>query len=443
MDKDKLYLSALSGGADSTALLLYLLEQGYRVEAVHCNFHLRGEESDRDEEFCKKLCKEHGVELHIAHFDTTAYATLHKESIETAARNLRYNYFFQLVRDLSAGGVCVAHNRNDQAETLLMKLVRGAGIHGLSGMKPVTHIDFNGTDIQVIRPLLKVSRKEIEAFLRERNQPWVTDSTNLEDDATRNKFRLDIIPLLEKINPAAIENIAKAAENLQSAEGVYNAAVGDIINKVANTKGDGNREPQETHIDIRGLQGEPSAEAVLFEILSPMGFNGNQIADIASHIEGTPGREWHSPTHTLVIDRNEIIVVKTEATAKSKELRIPEEGNYIFDNYHKISIKKEQWTASSVIPKKSDTIALDADKVRFPLTLRTFRNGDRFVPFGMKGSKLVSDFLTDNKVSIIEKCRQYVLCDAENRIIWLVNRRPDNRFCIKSDTKCALRISVS
>lgn len=135
LDKSRLYLSALSGGADSTALLLLLIEKGYKVEAVHCNFHLRGEESDRDERFCQKLCDDNGVKLHIAHFDTVSYAAMHQESIETAARNLRYNYFFQLVGDLDAAGICVAHNRNDQAETVLMKLIRGAGIHGLSGMK--------------------------------------------------------------------------------------------------------------------------------------------------------------------------------------------------------------------------------------------------------------------------------------------------------------------
>lgn len=443
MSTKPLYLSALSGGADSTALLLYLLEKGKNVEAVHCNFHLRGEESNRDEEFCKKLCKEHGVKLHIAHFDTISYAKMHHESIETAARNLRYNYFFQLIGDLSAEGICVAHNRNDQAETLLMKLVRGAGIHGLSGMKPVTKVDYHGKDMKVFRPLLGVSRKEIESFLNKRNQSWVTDSTNLEDDATRNKFRLNIIPLLEGINPSAIENIAKAAERLQTVEVMYDDAISKGIERVSDKKSVADiKNKNEIHISIAKLKAEISSEAILFEILNPLGFNGDQIKDINNHLEGTSGREWSSPTHQVIIDRSDIIVAKSDEMGKKISMRIPEEGNYVISDSQKIILKHEKWTADSVIPRTADKIALDYDKVEFPLMIRNYEQGDKFVPFGMKGSKLISDFLTDQKATLIDKRNQLVLCNANGEILWLVGRRPDNRFCITKNTKEALIIRI-
>lgn len=435
MPADGLYLSALSGGADSTALLLQLLEAGCNVEAVHCNFHLRGDESNRDENFCKDLCRDNGVKLHIAHFDTFEYARLHHDSIETAARNLRYNYFFNLVHDLGAKALCVAHNRNDQAETVLMNLVRGAGINGLTGMKAESHVDFNGTDITILRPLLDVSRTEIEAYLRQRKQTWVTDSTNLSDDATRNKFRLDIIPTLEKINPSAIENISMAASRLQMVAGVYDNAIKKSISRITKS---GDADKKEISIDIKGLMKETSPEAVLFEILNPYGFNGAQVNDIFCHLQGLSGRLWRSQSYNLVIDRGKIIVNPVDKV-KTIEMRIPEEGTYVVKD-NKLRIKREPWTNKSNISKDPAKISIDAEKIAFPLTLRTVKHGDRFVPFGMKGSKLVSDFLTDRKFSILEKQQQLILCDAKENVIWLVGLRPDNHCRITKDTKEAITI---
>lgn len=434
LNKKDLYLSALSGGADSTALLLKLLDNGYNVEAVHCNFHLRGEESNRDERFCQQLCQNHGVKLHIVHFDTTSFAALHHQSIETAARNLRYRYFLNLAHDIGARGICVAHNRNDQAETMLMNLVRGAGIHGLSGIKPVNHVKLGDDDILIIRPLLNISRAEIERYLRDRHQTWVTDSTNLETDATRNKFRLEIIPMLEKINPSAIQNIAETCSRLQSVADIYDNAVKESSGRVATGE-------TEIHINIESLLKEVSPESVLFEIMNRYGFNGKQTKDVFAHIKGVSGREWQSPTHQLIIDRAEIIIAPLSAD-DNFELRIPEDGTYVISDKSKIKIKKELWNNDSIISRDSKSVCLDSSRVKFPLTLRTCKTGDRFVPFGMKGSKLVSDFLTDNKLSVIEKRHQLVLCDAAGNILWIVGRRPDNRFRIKDGTKDALRIEL-
>lgn len=434
LEKQKLYLSALSGGADSTALLLSLIERGYHVDAVHCNFHLRGEESNRDEEFCKKLCADNGVKLHIAHFDTVAFASLHHQSIETAARNLRYNYFFQLAHDIGAAGVCVAHNSNDQAETLLMNLVRGAGIHGLSGMKAVNVVNFANDKVSVLRPMLGISRKEIVDYLNQRNQSWVTDSTNLQTDATRNKFRLEVMPLLEKINPSAIKNLASACQRLQSVEDVYDKAIDESLSRCVTGS-------SEKHISISALMREVSPESVLFEAVNSFGFNGSQVRDVLSHMNESVGREWTSNTHRLVVDRDDIIIVPIDDSSE-KEFKIPEEGTYVISDSKKLRIKTEEWSSTSVIPRSNQCVAVDAGQVHFPLVLRPTKTGDRFVPFGMRGSKLISDFLTDAKLSLIEKRRQMVLVDATGMIIWVVGLRPDNRCRITPSTAKVLRLEL-
>ena len=217
LDRDKLYLVAISGGADSVALLMMMLDEGYRVEAVHCNFHLRGEEADRDEAFVAGLCERFGVALHRVHFDTRGYAALHKLSIETAARDLRYGYFERLREDIGAEAIVVAHHRDDNVETVLMNLVRGTGLKGLAGIRPV-----NG---RVIRPLLDMTREDIEAYIYKRGESFVTDSTNLETDATRNKYRLEVIPALKEINPSVARAIDTTARHLQDADEIVEWAL--------------------------------------------------------------------------------------------------------------------------------------------------------------------------------------------------------------------------
>ena len=228
LESGKRYLVALSGGADSVCLLLVLRQLDYQVEAVHCNFLLRGDESHRDEAFACNLCEKQGVPFHVIHFDTRTYAELHKVSIEMAARDLRYQYFEQLRKDIGAEAICVAHHQDDSVETILMNLLRGTGIHGLSGIKPR-----NG---HILRPLLCVSRKEIEAFLASQHQDYVTDSTNLVADVLRNKLRLKVIPMLNDLWPGASEAIARTARNMAEAEKVYNDAMdreaADIITTV-------------------------------------------------------------------------------------------------------------------------------------------------------------------------------------------------------------------
>lgn len=419
LSREGLHLVALSGGADSVALLRVLLEMGYGIEAVHCNFHLRGDESNRDEQFVKNLCQNHDVPLHLIHFDTAEYASLHQVSIEMAARELRYRYFDQLRQDIGAETVCVAHHRDDAVETFLMNLLRGSGIHGLTGIRPR-----NG---YIVRPLLCVSRQDILQYLDSIGQNYVTDSTNLVDDVLRNKIRLRLIPLLDKMSPGASDNIARTATYLSEAEKVYNA--------FCSAKED-NASPQS--LPISDVKGFPSPLCLLYEWLSPLGFNRTQIEQLLLSLDGSPGsKEFTSPTHTLVIDRERLVV--EPVSEPMRPVCIPETGNYRTSDGRLLKVES---SSDITISKTPDCATIDLSKVQYPLTLRPVREGDAFCPFGMTGHRLVSDYLTDLKLSVLEKRRQLVITDATDTILWLVGHRTDNRFRVTNDTNNILRLTL-
>lgn len=428
MSKNQLYLVALSGGADSVALLLVLKRLGYNVEAAHCNFHLRGEESDRDEDFCKDLCRELDIKLHLAHFDTQTDASLHGISIEMAARNLRYNYFEALLKDIDASAVCVAHHKDDSAETLLLNLVRGTGIEGLTGIKSKNN--------RIVRPFLCVRRNEIINYLEQQNQSFVTDSSNLVNDVQRNKIRLDVMPLLQTINPSVVEHLNQTGEYVEDATAILNATLEQMYDRVVLLKTE-----EQMIVDIERLEKEQSSSYLLWYILKNYGFNAAQIKQISQGLTTSIGRVWESTTHALTINNNKIIV-EPLFTCDSKEYRLIEEGLYHLNSKLSIEIKKESYSSDKGFSKDPKYIWIDADKVAFPLFIRLIKEGDRMSPLGMKGSKLISDMLTDSKVSYFDRQRQYVLLDNEQQIIWLLGHRIDDRYKITSSTKTVLKIKL-
>lgn len=404
LNTNELYLVALSGGADSVALLLLLKNAGFNVHAAHCNFHLRGDESDRDEAFCVELCQGLGVELHRAHFDTREYAELHKVSIEMAARELRYKWFEQLRQDIGAAGICVAHHRDDSVETVLLNLVRGTGLRGLTGIQPR-----NG---HILRPLLCVSRAEIETFLAEKGQKYVTDSTNLEADVQRNIIRLEVLPLLRKLNPAVAENIQRTAENLAEAQLVLNVAIASINSSNV--------------LNLSDLEKYGSSEYLAFEWLKKYGFNGDQVRQI---LDADTGKIVSSSTgYDVLKDRGRLIV--EPALEPFNPVRIPEEGTYVLGGpsiefggktteNNTFRVRKK----AVYVSKEPYVATLDASKVLFPLTVRRVEEGDWMQPYGMKGRKLLSDLMTDLKMTVFEKRRQLVVVDAKGTVLWLVGRR--------------------
>lgn len=436
MDRKDRYLVALSGGPDSVSLLRVLQNLNYQIEAVHCNFHLRGEESDRDEKFCRQLCDRLGIPLHLVHFDTRSYAELHQVSIEMAARDLRYQYFEKLRQSLGAEGICVAHHEDDSVETVFMNLVRGTGIKGLEGILPLQG--------RIIRPLLCVSRSDIEDYLHQLNQDDVIDSTNLIDDVTRNKIRLDVIPLLEKINPAVKTNVTKTARYVGMAVHALEHYINNYISMksgitlyLPQEAGDSTVKETGASVTVQSIRAFPSPELLLFTIINLYGFSGSQAEEIYESLDKS-GKVWQSKTHELLIDRGKILI-QPVCEHGVKKMQIPETGTYVFADDLKLQVKYAQ---TVVISKEEGTATLDAGKVKFPLTLRYCKEGDRFVPFGMHGTKLVSDFLTDLKCNIFQKRRQLVLADTTGNVVWLVGKRTDNRFCIDVHTDKTLILKI-
>ena len=401
------------------ALLLLLKEQGFRIHAAHCNFHLRGEESDRDETFCVELCGRLGIELHRVHFDTNTYADLHHVSIEMAARELRYRWFEQLRQDIGAAAVCVAHHQNDSVETILMNIIRGTGLRGLTGIQAR-----NGF---VLRPLLCVSRDEIERFLSERGQSYVTDSSNLTEDYMRNKIRLQVLPLLQTLNPAVLNHILQTAENLAAAQ----ATIDVLLKGIGGSKS----------LDLSEYTDYLSREYVTFEWLRNYGFNGSQVHQL---LASDTGAIFTSPMgYEVLRDRNRLLV--EPVLEPMKPLKIPEEGVYVLPQMavgnhpdSKIRVKRMSVTVS----KDSAIATLDSQKVQFPLTVRRVAEGDWMVPFGMKGRKLLSDLMTDQRMSLFEKRRQLVVVDAHDEVIWAVGLRTDQRVAVTSDTAETLELRL-
>lgn len=415
-------LVALSGGADSVALLIVLIRLGYACEALHCNFHLRGRESDRDEEFVRELCLQRGVALHVKHFETTRYAKEKHISIEMAARELRYDWFEAMRMQRKASVIAVAHHRDDSVETVLLNLIRGTSINGLCGI----HAKNN----HVVRPLLCVGREEIQAYLEAINQAYVTDSTNLQDEYTRNKIRLNLLPLMEEINPSVKEGIARMSTHLADVANIYNRAVENSSLRIKDGKG----------IYIEALLAEAAPKTLLFETLSPLGFNSKQVDDVYDSLGGQPGKVFLSKDWRVIKDRTHLLIHK-RSVEKEEEGRsvISQTGLYLLGENRQLIVELLPYDNDFSIPTDKSIACVDFGKVSFPLTVRRWRKGDSFVPFGMKGKKKVSDYLTDRKYSIQEKEEAYVVC-LDDEIVWLVGERIDNRYRIGKGTENVLVI---
>lgn len=400
-----LILVGVSGGADSVALLLILKELGYQIQALHCNFHLRQEESDRDEKFVVKLCRENGIPLLTKHFDTMEYVKAKSISVEMAARELRYGWFYDMLSANNAQCIAVAHHKNDQAETLLLNLIRGTGIRGLAGMYPIRN--------RIARPLLCLTRQEILAYLSQFKQDYVTDSTNLERDATRNKIRLDILPQLAAINPNIINTLSETCSILTSSIPLYEKGVQEELEQI---------KVNESELNIELLQKTKNAAVLIFEWLKDKGFTNEQNTEVAGALDSVSGKFWESQTHRLLKDRTRLILQE-----KNKET----------DNLQVIQEEVESMTE-----KSPSTAYFDKDKLKAPITYRTAKEGDWFIPFGMKGRKLISDYLTDIKATRFEKENQLLALCGED-IIWVVGHRSDNRYRVDKNTKHIVKLTIT
>lgn len=397
-------LVGLSGGVDSVVLTHILLRLGMAIEAVHCNFHLRGDESDRDESFVREFCTAHDIALHVVHFDTLSYAREHGISVEMAARDLRYEQFGKLREQLGCEYIAVAHHQNDQAETLLLNLRRGTGLRGLCGMRAK-----NG---RVVRPLLELTRQEIADYADKQHLAFVEDSTNADTSYRRNAIRQQI----SKYSQSDIRHIAHTARLMQDYVRLTDAYIATLQERLM----------QGDSINIPALLATPAPQLVLYELLKDYGFQQHEA--IFATLSGQAGKQFESDDYILLKDRDRLLVRPKSKGSPDSEPVIKQR---LLDLDKPLSY-----------PAPTEPVAFfDSRLLQHRLTLRHCQTADRFVPIGMRQHKKIFDFLTDMHVPLIDKQRVWLLC-ADDEIAWVVGYRISDRFKITDKSKQAVEIKV-
>lgn len=427
LDKSLPVLVGVSGGADSMALLDILQSMGYKTIVAHCNFQLRGEESIRDFEFVRSQADHYQTPFLEVVFETERYAAKEGVSIEMACRTLRYDWFAQCMNDTGAQGIVVAHHRDDSIETFFLNLLRGTGIAGLTGIKPLSG--------SVIRPLLCLTRSEIEAYLAAKNIDYVTDSSNKEDIYLRNRLRLQLIPLLKEIKPSVSESIYRTMNNLALTEVVYDKAIEDAIVQVASLKGD------QVIVSIEELKRQPAPKALLFEIFKAHGLPSVLLDSVLASLDSISGKQFTAGGYRILKDRNELIIYPIQLESDAASCFLIERDDSVINRPMRVTFEFVDNSDNFIISKNKHVAYLDAAKLTWPLLIRKWSLGDRFVPFGMNGFKKMSDYFSDRKYSIIEKERSWLLC-SDKEIVWLMGERTDNRYRISPSTKRILIVTM-
>ncbi len=451
-------LLAVSGGIDSMCMagLFAALAEPLPFALAHCNFHLRGEESDGDEAMVRAWASEHGVKLYVHDFDTVAYAHENGVSIEMAARDLRYAWFEELCREHGYCAVAVAHNANDNAETLMLNLLRGAGMNGLSGMSPVSRIPSGSADAPyLIRPLLGFTRKQIEGHVFAHKWPYREDSTNASSDYKRNRIRNEAFPVFESINPSFIRTLNREMGNFAEAGEIVADYCKALVPSLVSHDSDGS-----VSVGLRALMSQKHWRYLLYFILEPYGFNSpvlSSIEDLLASSRTVSGKTFSSSTHELKMERNQMVIYPSSTSGTSGEpagesrnngiMPVRGAGTYHF-NGRTFVVEVLPWTSDMPLKQPSGTLIMDASKLRFPFVLQAWRPGDWLIPLGMRGKKKVSDLFTDLKYTSLQKKSAVVLVDtvtpglAESQhIAGLVCLRLDDRYKIGSKTESIIRIT--
>lgn len=417
-------LVGVSGGIDSVCLLYLFKQAGYKIGIAHCNFQLRGEESDQDELFVQNIANEYNIPFYKTRFNTSEIAQSEGISIQMAARDLRYEWFEETRLKFGYDSIAIAHNKNDIIETFLNNLSRGTGIKGLTGIKEKSG--------RIIRPLLFANRNKIEDFITKNKIEYREDSSNKSTKYSRNLIRHEIIPLFEKINPKFQDTIVENISRLKEVESIY-------LNEIERKKADLiSKKDDILLIDIEKLKEIEQKSSFLHEFISPLGFSQTQIEDIIDCINSTPGKQFFSLTHRLIRDRNYLIINEISAV-KDKSYLI--DANTIkIDNPIQLDFTEIEKDHTFSLIKNENIGLFDLDLIDFPLTLRKWKKGDYFMPLGMKNLKKISDFFIDQKLSIIDKENTWIL-ESNNKVIWIIGYRIDERFKITNHTKNILKIT--
>lgn len=437
-------LLAVSGGRDSVVLedLCHRAKRDYVI--AHCNFHLRPKDCDRDEQFVRDLAQRHGVPCFVAQFDTQVYAAERHLSIEDAARQLRYKFFQQIRQQEHLAYILTAHHRDDSIETFFLNLLRGTGIAGLHGIRPV-----NGF---IVRPLLPFGRDEIDAYVQEHNLAYVEDSTNALLQFRRNQVRHQLMPLLRELAQGIDASMQQTISHIADVETVYRNAIDSLRQRLFH-KVEEAGEVATYEILVSDIEELRPQETLMYEFLSPYGFNITQVRNIISTLKAPSGRQFLSPTHIIVKDRDKFILTSRPCFVRE-------------DDGHDLANRAADGSSSpaedapspliktTILNPPADLAQLktwsdathayfDADKIVLPIHLRHWQKGDRFFPFGMVGSQLLSDYFSDHKFTLLDKQRQWLLVDASGVILWLVGHRTDQRCKVTPRTTRMLEVVVS
>jgi len=417
-ETDKILL-AVSGGIDSVCMAHLFHAAGFHFGIVHCNFKLRSKESDDDQKFVESIASAFKSKLFFREFDTRKYAAMKNISVQMAARELRYKWFEELATSEKYTRVAIAHNRNDVAETFLINLVRGTGLTGLSGIR-----EKNGI---FIRPLLFSTRKSIVHYAKSHEISYREDSSNADIKYQRNLIRNKIIPLLEKINPSFTDTILQETEIFRAVNTIYQSAINKIREELITSV------DEKVCININLLKKENIPAPLVFELISPYGFGYAEAEKLLELLDGESGKRFISGSHTMVKDRNYIIIEKNQKEVREADHLI-ESGAAEIESPIKISIKKFPNSKGLIIPASPFIATIDFDKLKFPLRLRHWQKGDFFVPLGLKGRKKLSDFFVDRKINLHDKKKIWLLC-SEEKIVWVAGYQIDDRFKVTPDTR--------
>ncbi len=437
--KNDFLLLAVSGGADSVVLCELCFQAGFQFKIAHCNFQLRGEESAHDEKFVRQLGEKYGAKVFVKKFDTNHYAQQNKVSIQVAARELRYEWFDELMNDedrrqtpdnLQSTFLLTGHHANDNIETLLMNFFKGTGIRGLLGILPKQG--------KIIRPLLFAKREEILLFIKENKLEFAEDSSNSSDKYTRNYFRRHLIPSIEKVFPQVEQNLLKNLERFSEIEMLYRQSIELHKKKLLEQNGN------EIHIPVLKLLKTEPLKTIIYEIIKDFGFTAHQTEDVVNLLKSESGKYVSSATHKVIKNRNWLIIAPVNAL-EAMHILIDQRDREIEFEQGKLKLKFHQNT-SPKISSSQNAAMIDASDLAFPLLLRKWKPGDYFYPLGMQitpgrpGKKKLSKFFIDQKLSIAEKEKIWVI-ESDKKIIWIIGKRIDDRFKITNRTKTFLELN--
>jgi tRNA(Ile)-lysidine synthase len=418
--QDKRILIAISGGLDSVVLSHLCDKSGLNIALAHCNFNLRGDESDADEDFVLELAEDLDLEVFIENFETEEYAKERSLSTQMAARELRYEWFLDLAEQLNFDYILTAHHADDNLETFLINFTRGTGLEGLTGIP-----DVNG---KIVRPLLSFSRADLEVYAIGEKIKWREDSSNSSNKYLRNKLRHDIIPTLKQMNPQLLQNFQKTISHLNDSQEIVDDAVTKIQKKLVSVDDD------VIKFNIKKLKKLSNPKSYLYELLKD--FNFTEWDDVSNLLNAQSGKQVFSSTHRLLKDRDFLLLKEIETENYSKVFLNIEKGD---EQNHNGNLSFEH--VKEITESSEYIIYVDKDKLQFPMVVREWEEGDIFYPFGMKGKKKLSKYFKDEKLSLIDKENIRLLC-SDNEIVWVVGKRADNRFRVTELTKHILKIEL-